>query len=83
MLTQRAGFQRLGIRIPLRTWLGDGSMLTGELVLVDVQVLRVKTGTPAGTLTAKDLRVFEEGVPQEIRQFSRDEFPLSVASCST
>jgi hypothetical protein len=51
---------------------------TSELVLVDIQVLRVKTGAPAGALRSKDLRVFEEGVPQEIRQFSRDEFPLSV-----
>jgi VWFA-related protein len=51
---------------------------TSELVLVDVQVLQVKTGSPAGALTAKDLRVFEEGVPQQIVQFSRDEFPLSV-----
>ena len=51
---------------------------TSELVLVDVQVLRVKTGTPAGALKAKDLRVFEDGVQQEISQFSRDEFPLSV-----
>jgi VWFA-related protein len=51
---------------------------TSELVLVDVQVLHVKTGTPAGGLRAKDLRVLEEGVPQEISQFSRDEFPLSI-----
>jgi len=51
---------------------------TSELVLVDVQVLRVKTGEPAGALKAKDLRVFEDGVLQEISQFSRDEYPLSV-----
>jgi VWFA-related protein len=51
---------------------------TTELVLVDVQVLRVKSGAPANGLKASDLRVFEEGVPQEISQFSRDEFPLSV-----
>ena len=49
-----------------------------ELVLVDVQVLQIKTGAPASGLRAADLRVFEEGVPQEITQFSRDEFPLSV-----
>ena len=42
---------------------------TTELVLVDVQALQ---------LQAKDLRVFEDGVPQEIRQSSRDESPLSV-----
>jgi VWFA-related protein len=51
---------------------------TSELVLVDVQVLHVKTGTPAAALKAQDLRVFEDDVPQEITQFSRDEFPLSV-----
>jgi VWFA-related protein len=51
---------------------------TSELVLVDVQVLHFKTGTPAAALKAQDLRVFEDGVPQKITQFSRDEFPLSV-----
>lgn len=51
---------------------------TSELVLLDVQVLHVKTGTPSGALQAKDFRVFEEGVPQPITNFSRDEFPLSV-----
>jgi len=51
---------------------------TTELVLVDVQVLNTKTRTPAASLQAKDLRVFEEGAPQEIRHFSRDEFPLSA-----
>jgi VWFA-related protein len=49
-----------------------------ELVLVDVQVKHVKTGTPAPTLQAKDLRVFEEGAPQDIIQFSRDEYPISA-----
>ena len=51
---------------------------TTELVLVDIEVLHVKTGTPAGSLKAKDLRVLEEGVEQEIVHFSRDEFPLSA-----
>jgi VWFA-related protein len=51
---------------------------TSELVLVDVQVLNVKTGVAAGNVRASDLRVFEEGVPQQIVHFSRDEFPLSV-----
>ena len=51
---------------------------TTELVLVDVQVLHKRTGTPAASLRARDLRVFEDGVPQEIREFSRDELPLSV-----
>jgi VWFA-related protein len=51
---------------------------TTELVLLDVQVRHFKTRGPAPLLQAKDLRVFEEGVPQEITHFSRDEFPLSV-----
>lgn len=51
---------------------------TSELVLVDVQVLHTKSGTPAPALQASDLQVSEEGVPQEILYFSRDELPLSV-----
>ena len=51
---------------------------TTDLVLVDVQVLQLRTRTPAPSLQTKDLRVFEEGAPQEIRTFSRDEYPLSV-----
>ena len=51
---------------------------TSELVLVDVQVLQAKSGAPAPDLHAGDFRVSEEGVPQEILQFSRDEYPLSV-----
>jgi Ca-activated chloride channel homolog len=51
---------------------------TSELVLVDVQVLQRKTGAPAPALQAGDFQVSEEGVPQQILHFSRDEFPLSV-----
>ena len=51
---------------------------TSELVLVDVQVLHTKTNAPAPALQARDFRIFEEGVPQQILHFSRDEFPLSV-----
>jgi VWFA-related protein len=51
---------------------------TSELVLVDVQVLHRKSGAPAPALQAADFRVYEEGMPQEILHFSRDEFPLSV-----
>jgi VWFA-related protein len=51
---------------------------TSELVLVDVQVLHARTGTPAPGLQAADFQVFEEGVPQEMLHFSRDEFALSV-----
>src|SRR5512140_593390 len=51
---------------------------TSELVLVDVQVRSSKTGTPGPVLEASDFQVSEEGTPQEILHFSRDEFPLSV-----
>jgi Ca-activated chloride channel family protein len=51
---------------------------TSELVLVDVQVLHTRTGAPAPELHAGDFKLFEAGVQQEIRYFSRDEFPLSV-----
>jgi VWFA-related protein len=51
---------------------------TSELVLVDVQVLHAKTGAPAPLLKAADFHISEERAPQQILQFSRDEFPLSV-----
>ncbi len=51
---------------------------TSELVLVDVQVLHTKTSAPAPSLQAGDFQISEEGVPQQIIHFSRDEFPLSV-----
>jgi VWFA-related protein len=51
---------------------------TTELVLADVQVVNARTGAPAAGLQARDLRVFEDGAPQEIAQFSHDEMPLSV-----
>jgi VWFA-related protein len=51
---------------------------TSELVLLDVQVLHAKARAPAPALQASDFRVFEEGVPQQIVHFSRDEFPLSA-----
>jgi len=76
------GFAVLGLlvaAIPL--WAQDQTpvfRVTSELVLVDVQVLHAKTGAPAPLLQASDFRVSEEGVAQEIRHFSRDEFPLSV-----
>ncbi len=51
---------------------------TSELVLVDVQVRQTKTGAPAPRLSAKDFKISEEGIPQQIVHFSHDEFPLSV-----
>ncbi len=55
---------------------------TSELVVVDVQVLYIKSSTPAPALQAGDFQVSEEGVPQQILKFSRDEFPLSVVLLS-
>jgi len=49
-----------------------------ELVILDVQVLHVKTGAPAPALTASDFQISEEAVPQTILHLSRDENPLSV-----
>jgi hypothetical protein len=51
---------------------------TSELVLVDVQVLHRKTGAPAPALRVADFQFSEEGAPQRIVHFSRDELPLSV-----
>lgn len=51
---------------------------TSELVLVDVQVLHTRSRAPAPALQSADFRVSEQGVPQTILHFSRDEFPLSV-----
>jgi VWFA-related protein len=51
---------------------------TTELALVDIQVRNVKSGAPAPALEARDLQIWEEGTPQRIVHFSRDEFPLSV-----
>jgi VWFA-related protein len=51
---------------------------TSELVLLDVQVLHIKSRAAAPALQAGDFRISEEGVRQEILHFSRDEFPLSA-----
>jgi len=52
---------------------------TTELVLLDVQVIHKKTATSTAALRPKDLQVFENGRPQKITFFSRDELPLSIA----
>jgi VWFA-related protein len=51
---------------------------TSQLVLLDVQVIQKKTGTSIATLRREDLQVFEDGKPQTITFFSRDELPLSI-----
>jgi VWFA-related protein len=52
--------------------------VTSELVLLDVQVIHNKTNTVGGNLQAKDFELFEDGVPQKILFFGRDQLPLSV-----
>lgn len=53
-----------------------------QLVLVEA-VVREARGASAGSrlekLTREDFRLFEDGVEQTIRHFSRDELPLAVA----
>jgi VWFA-related protein len=51
---------------------------TTDLVLLDVQVVHNKTHVAAGDLQAQDLLVFEDGAPQKILFFGRDQLPLSV-----
>jgi len=49
-----------------------------HLVLVDVQVMNKKTHQVAGSLKQDDLRVYEDGVQQQISAFSQDKLPLSI-----
>jgi len=49
-----------------------------HLVLVDVQVIDKKTHQIAGSLKQDDLRVYEDGVQQQISAFSHDKLPLSI-----
>lgn len=51
---------------------------TSELVLLDVQVIHNETNTAGGDLRAKDFALFEDGLPQKILFFGRDQLPLSV-----
>jgi VWFA-related protein len=51
---------------------------TTDLVLLDVQVVHNKTHIAAGELQKQDLLVFENGAPQKILFFGRDQLPLSV-----
>lgn len=52
--------------------------LSTQLVVVDAQVLRKKTGTPVNGLTERDFVLYEEGVKQQITHFSQDKLPLSI-----
>jgi len=51
---------------------------TTELVLLDVQVVHIKTLTPTSVLQAKDFELYEDGARQQITVFGREQFPLSV-----
>lgn len=52
--------------------------VSSELVVLDVLAENKKTGTPIVNLDAKDFVVSEDGEPQRISYFSRDQLPLSV-----
>ena len=66
---------------PLDPTLGDPNAyrmrVDVQLVLVEAFV-RDERG-PVDTLAKEDFRLYEDGVAQEIRHFSRDELPLAVA----
>jgi VWFA-related protein len=49
-----------------------------QLVLLDAMVQEKKSGRPLDTLSAKDFQLSEDGTPETIAYFSRDQLPLSV-----
>ena len=49
-----------------------------DLVVMDAQVVQRKTSRIVGGLTKADFALYEDGVKQEIAQFSQDSLPLSV-----
>ena len=49
-----------------------------QFVLLDALVVNKKSGSPLDTLSAKDFELSEDGIPQTISYFSRDQLPLSV-----
>ncbi len=49
-----------------------------ELVMLDVQVLHIRTNAPMGRLQSRDFHISEDGAPQQIAFFGRDDLPLSV-----
>ncbi|HEY0004411.1 MAG TPA: VWA domain-containing protein [Pyrinomonadaceae bacterium] len=49
-----------------------------DLVVLDAQVINKKTGQPVADLKREDFELYEDGIKQEIRYFSRDELPLSI-----
>lgn len=57
---------------------GGGYRVNVRLVLVDAQVVSKKTRQVISSLKQDDLRIYEDGVQQQISFFSQDELPLSV-----
>ena len=52
--------------------------ISTEIVVLDAQVLRKKTGLVVGSLRKEDFEVYEDGVKQEISFFGKDKLPLSI-----
>jgi len=52
--------------------------LAVDLVVLDAQVLQHNTGRIVGNLTREDFVLAEDGVRQQVTQFSQDTLPLSV-----
>ncbi|MBI1765127.1 MAG: VWA domain-containing protein [Acidobacteria bacterium] len=52
--------------------------ISTEIVLLDVQVLRKRTGVVVSSLNKDDFDVYEDGVKQEISFFGKDKLPLSI-----
>jgi len=56
----------------------DNIRLAVDLVVLDAQVIQQKTGRIVGNLTREDFVLAEDGVRQQVTQFSQDTLPLSV-----
>lgn len=56
----------------------DNIRLAVDLVVLDAQVIQHKTGRIVGNLTRDDFVLAEDGVRQQVTQFSQDTLPLSV-----
>lgn len=52
--------------------------LAVDLVVLDAQVIQHKTGRVVGNMTREDFVLAEDGVRQQVTQFSQDTRPLSV-----
>jgi VWFA-related protein len=56
----------------------DNIRLAVDLVVLDAQVIQQRTGRVVGNLTKEDFVLAEDGVRQQVTQFSQDTLPLSV-----